>query len=690
MLQKVRELLAERQAAQADASTTSLGEKYTSGPGRAFSSANLSGRLVVIEKGTVLDVVPYLRLYRVALLRGHVITCTYASEATFQPLGVTSATTIPPASTVLVARVPSEDSGIIIAVVPDNVKTYGDSPGDELVAGANAGFFGDLHQKTIMHRQPPGGGGIKAWKDNIVDSLPGDWIKFSRLGSSLFLTDFLSGFRVNEYCGIWLNYLDSLLRVSALNYQLWTSGSEEYSMLFWKAFLRYRGYGFTIRSQLGAKDEARSGNPFLDIDSDQYENPEARVSNIEPVTLPKGETGLYSRFPMHRVQEWEGALGQGGMKWVINSTNNGGPFPVPAAQEGTTSNGTFIVQSRSGILLAKYPYISAPLRASDPDENYGKPNPETFDGQLNTFLTKSNAWGFTGKVGLVQNMHPLDIRNLLCNWEAQAGFHLLPKKFKFLKETELYNYFKQGLYAPTGRNTAFSPSFFFMDSFGDIMIQNGQGASIELKGGKIKISAPEGISIDCGGKIVVFGKEMTVASETQTSLIAGEQIRMQVKQDEVQETPPSSGTIQEREDTTKINAYKDKEQQFVLSGTGNHQLTGCLAADYISVGMQRVGICTTMVAGGRYDPIPLPIYHEPVSWLYPIVASGRMNNYVPSKILYGNPSQYRFPSTLMDSGSAKVPSDVETDVSFTTIVNAFPISTTPQDMGFTNGVVVSN
>lgn len=687
MLNQVKDLLAERQVARAAKSVSSLNQKQTEGFGRAASAADLSGRLIVVEKGTILDAVPYLRLYRVALLRGPVITCTYGTDSTFQPFGVTSATVIPPGTTVLVVRAPSDNHGIIISAVPDFVKTYGDSPADELVAGANAGFFGDLNQKAVMHYQPPAGGGILAWKDNLVDALPGDWVKFSRLGSALFLTDFLSGFRVNEYCGIWMNYLDSLLRIAALNHQVWTAGSEEYSMLFWKAFLKYSGYGFTIRSQLGAKNEVRYSNPFISVTEDQYENPDVRASNIEPVTLVRGETSLYSRFPVHRVQEWGGVLGQGGMKWVVNSTNTGGPFPIPSAQDGTIANGVRIIQSRSGILLAKYPYISAPLRASDPDENYGKPDPATFDGELGTFLTKSNAFAFTGRLGLVRTMHILDIHNLLCNWEAQVGFYLLPKKFKFLKESELYNYFKQGLYSPAGSNS-FSPAFIYLDNFGDILIQNGQGATIELKGGKIRISAPEGVHIDTGGELITFGKTVKTIAEAKMYLTSGERITMNVPADAHTEDPPTSGTTQEREDLAKINQYKDKDQMFVLSNDGNHQITGCVQADYISVSMQRVGLCTTVVAGGSYVPGSPVTILEPVPWLYQVFAAKKMNQFQPSKFLIASPTSYKFPATVDANGIARTPADMMAEPTFTQVIGTFPVTGTPQDMGFTNGILV--
>lgn len=684
MLKQVWEFLEERKYRTAGQSRSD-GRRDPSSVDRSFLSADISGKLLVLERGVVLDVIPFLRLYRVALHQGHVILCTYATESTFQPLGTTSQVTIPPSSTVLVARLPSEDYGIILSVVPEFVKTYGDSPADEIISGANAGFFGDLYQKAIMHYQPPDGGGIYAWRDSMVDALPGDWVKFSRLGSSIFLNDFLVGMRVNEYCGVWLNYLDSLLRLAGLNYQFWTGGSEEYKMLFWKAFLGYRGYGYTIRSQLGARNENINSEGLIEIAASYYENPDARVSNVEPVSIT-GATSQFSRLPFHRVQEWEGVLGQGGMKWVINPVGSGNNL-TPVAQQGTTASGTIIFQSRQGILLAKYPYITAPIRIADPDENYGKPDPAEFDAELNVFLQRIGIQGITGRLALIRSMHPLDIRNLLCNWEAQAGFYLLPKKFQFLRETEQFYFYRQKILTPSSSTS--SPALIYIDPLGDILLQNGQGATIELRGGMIRISAPDGVFIDSGNRTTIFGKSVEVVGDQDALIAAKDSIHLQLKQNLGVTDPNTDGmSEQERRDLLQINEYRKPAQMFHLSSDGRHRLTGCLDADYVSTKHQRNAVCTTVYVGANVLPTNLPIPGYPVPWLYHVKASGKSSIYRSAEMISAGTGGALTPSMVDESGLAKIPVDVNADADISTVISGFPYTSGGADVGFSNTVIV--
>lgn len=686
MFKKTRELLLEREAQRAASAATTFAERSSkSSQDLIYNVSDLKNRVLLVEQGTIQDVVPFLRLYRVALLKGHILNCTYAADVAFQPLGVSDNTILSPGTTVLVARLPNETYGIIISVIPDFVKTYGDSYADELVQGSNVGFFSDLTQKSIMYYQPPGGGGISAWKDVHVDALPGDWARFSRLGAALFVSDFLSGFRLNEYCGLWLNYFDSLLRIAGLNYQLWTGGSEEYSMLYWKAFLRYRGYGYSIDSQLGKRLEGSATDPFLTTNASYYEHPDAHVSNVEHISIARGETSSIARLPQHKVQEWEGILGQGGAKWLIsNKYKDTGTFPVPDAQECITAHGTYIVQSRSGILLAKYPFISAPVRVSDPDEAYGKPSIEDFEDDFESFLTKLSNINFTGKLPLISTTHILDIRNLLCNWEATAGFYLLPKKFKFIKETELYNHFQQGLKLAQG-SSAYSPAFFYMDPFGDIIIQNGQGARIELRGGSIRISAPENIYIDAGSNTVVFGKDVKILSESELNVAAKTTLRLQVKKGQI--TEPTDDELKEEPLLQTLYDYKNKDQMFIMSNTGKHYLSGCYKVEYMNTLHQKVGACVSVSEGGSYSALVLPVAYQPSPWLYNIYVSQALNNYTTSEMLRAvSLRACDMPYSVDESGLAKLPGDVGSEA-FDTITSSFP-GTTTVDVGLSNMVLV--
>ena len=476
---------------------------------KSFSSTDLH-KLVIIERGVIHDSIPYLKLYRVAMENGSIVMCTNSGDISSPLFGVSSNVAIPNGATVLVIRYPGATYGVIIAVEPDVLAITGASKPDELVAGSNIGFVSSTHTRYILASQTPGGGGIRAWKDMHLDAIPGDWVQMSKTGLSLFLDNFIVGLRANEYCGVWANYLDSLLRIAGFNYQLWTGGSEEFSYTKGIAFLKYSGYGYSTREQLGQKYPIDAGpQPYSELGPERTDHPYSRVSNLEHISV-LGETDEYSRLPQHRVQRWEGLLGQGGMQWIFAPKKNSkGTFPLPVAQTGVTSQGFIIQRSAKGILISKYPFISAPVRIADPEEDIGNESTATEFNKVNQFLQKSIQDSFAAtsltQYGLLFR-NVLDIQNIICNWDAQAGFYTFPKKFKFITETELNEYLNTALNF-SGKNL-YSFSSIYLDPFGDIEVTNGSGSSVILSGKDIIISAKGSVHINAGEDVVISGKNI--------------------------------------------------------------------------------------------------------------------------------------------------------------------------------------
>jgi len=470
-----------------------------------INRVTLSG-IVLIEQGVIQDVFPFLRLYKVAISGGPIIVCTYAADSTSGNFGVQDHTTLTIGTTVWVVRTPGAPYGAIFAVQPEFLTVEGMRHADEIVSGSNIGYISDPFYRTILLRKPPKGG-MPYWDGSHLDSIPGEWVKMAHTGVAIFADPFLAGIRANEYCGVWVNYFDSLLRIAGLNYQKWTGGSEENEYIDWDKYISYKGYAYTLAGQAGMK--TASGHQFQELSAAYHEHPELRISAIEPKSAIFGESNTISRFPVHNKQEWGGIIGQGGLEFVTSnlrpSFSGQSPVPFSRIQIANTASGFHIVQADRGILLAKYPLIPTVVRAADFDE-------ELYDAdgkcvQRATYLIPKLLKGetiFNAAFYLAASRNLHDIRNYLCNWEALAGIYAYINKFKILTEKEIGK-IKRVRVHPNDRFGG-GCAYIYLDPAGDIVLENRSGARIELIGKDIRITAPGKIIIDSGKKIATFSR----------------------------------------------------------------------------------------------------------------------------------------------------------------------------------------
>ncbi len=468
-----------------------------------INRVTLSG-VVLIEQGVIQDVFPFLRLYKVAISGGPIIVCTYAADSTSGNFGVQDHTTLTIGTTVWVVRTPGAPYGAIFAVQPEFLTVAGMRHADEIVSGSNIGYISDPFYRTILLRKPPKGG-MPYWDGSHLDSIPGEWVKMAHTGVAIFADPFLAGIRANEYCGVWVNYFDSLLRIAGLNYQKWTGGSEENEYIDWDKYISYKGYAYTLAGQAGMK--TASGHQFQELSAAYHEHPELRISAIEPTSAIFGESATISRFPAHNKQEWGGIIGQGGLEFVTSNYAPSGQSPVPVSriQIANTASGFHVVQADRGILLAKYPLIPTVVRAADFDEELYDPDGKCV--QRATYLIPKLLKGetiFNTAFYLAASRNLYDIRNYLCNWEALAGIYAYINKFKILTEKKI-GQIKRVRVHPNDRFGG-GCAYIYLDPAGDIVLENRSGARIELIGADIRITAPGKIIIDSGEKIATFSR----------------------------------------------------------------------------------------------------------------------------------------------------------------------------------------
>lgn len=491
---------------------------------KGLVNRNTIAGVVLVEQGVIQDVVPILRLYKVAISGGPIIVCTYAADATSSNFGVQDHSTLAVGTTVWVIRTPGSPYGAIFAVQPELLTIPGMRILDELVSGSNVGYLTDNLYKNIFERTRRRG--LAEWDGSHLDSIPGEWVKMAHTGLAIFVDPFLVGIRANEYCGVWANYFDSLLRIAGLNYQKWTGGSEEFEYLDWNQFISYKGYAYNVAGQAGSK--SASGDPFYIINDTYYQDLGVRTSAIEPETAIFGETPFYSRFPVHNKQSWGGVIGQGGLEFVISNGISplwfeylGDNFIRSKVQTANTASGFHVVQAEGGILFAKYPLIPYVARKADFDEELYDPEGKCVTRArylTERFKTGLPICGYGLLTAEERNLH--DIRNYLCNWEALAGVYAYINKFKVYTEKEVRDTIGHGINDP---NSYWSgTAYIYMDPVGDIVLENREGARIELVGKNIRITAPGKIILDSGNKVVLFGREASIHGRDKVTLSAQE------------------------------------------------------------------------------------------------------------------------------------------------------------------------
>ncbi|HOK53037.1 MAG TPA: hypothetical protein PKV43_01095 [Armatimonadota bacterium] len=594
-------------------------------------------QLVIIERGVVQDCLPYLRNYRVALEMGSVITCTPLMSSGPGLWGVLDASGYLPGTQVLVLRIPGEAYGYIIGAIPEFISSYGEELSNELVHGSNVGYVRDFQRDLIA----TGGllaGGIYAWRGAPLDATAGEFVKISKTGTALFLDPMVAALQASDYCGVWANYLDSLLRVAGLNYQLWTAGSEEFVYTQAGNIWKYKGWGYHVSRQLGVKGTSQA-QALWKIPDEVSQNVSSKLSPIEHSSVLFGEQPNISRLPAHDVQEWEGLVGQGGTKIVYQIGRN----PIPVSKQTVTAHGRILLSSSRAIVIAKYPFITAPWRVGEPDEQAGdSPNVTTKCAQF--LQSASNLPSFVSKVLSTTDYTPLDIYNIVANWEAFAGFLTNPGKFTPITERIISNTVKLRLrWGPR----IDAPAFIILDDLGNIVLRNNSGASIELKNGDIRISCPGTIYIDSGTQIKTFSATQNHYAEERINIFASERVQLQVR---------GAGTTAISPNSKYYSAASQENLYLRLDSSGVHKMTGVFNCDNISTNGIYMQECFYEAAPNIAGAIPSTIALVMPPWYFEGLEMGLQQ----SNVGRSSSDRSQIPRTSNQSSYLTTPYDVMT------------------------------
>lgn len=526
-----------------------------------------------ISVGTILEVFTFFNTYKVSLLNGPILLCTVIPDSGLgfiAPIGFKGYTVN---TQVFVLYRPGSKYGYILGAIPPLVIIPGAYNPDELIAAANSGISIEPFYRVLFDRIKLGKTRLPYWWGAPRDLLEGDVGYISETGLGFFVSPFLAGLRANEYCGIWVNYLDSLLRLAGFNFQEWTGGSERAVMLDWTLVWGYEGLAASLYDQLGLRKQFDEIPGSVLLTPEEWTGLDSRKSNFEPIDLVEfkeqeqggqngegqedegGEEGegeeeaekdeetkerealtkdqvqdAIFRLPFHTYQRWFGSVAPGQQHFVFAPPGHPEAFsdnfiPRPLAHWGATLSGYLFFRSVNGILLAKYPYISAPTRILDVGEGAGALTEKQIDNAKEYVFRKDN--DTPGKRYTTIRCNTIyDIHNFIANWEAQLGFNIFTKSFQYINES-LQHSFADEKYPDEKDGLGFkrrSSSYIYLDPYGNISITNGAGSCIEMVGDTIRISAPGRVLIDSGNQIKLFSGHITQIAEFDITNIASKQV----------------------------------------------------------------------------------------------------------------------------------------------------------------------
>lgn len=432
-----------------------------------------AGRVV---RGWIMDGTPIANAYRVHPEKGMPIIATATSHVSQSLIGATAINTYAPGTAVLVMLHDTDTSGYIIGAIPD-ILNASENAVHPYISQASRKRVDDCHKKHIKQQKGNNIPDWSAWRP-YDGTLTSEWGAVTTTGLKITLDDFMAQLAVNEFCGVSGFYHDSLLRVAGYNMQVWTAGSERHAYMDQAECNDVSGYAAYPWEAMGAL------KPSTDIvktySPDTYQHP---TDGKPYYSFWENKNDLQQ--PYHRVQHFQGYLGQGGRSvlhappaeidiWTYKKSaaaSKGEVYdsavkttlgdPPRAGSEGDKDNtemeekpviglhednigydGRRFIASAKGIVLTKRMLLPMPTRVRPPEDREGD------DAETNYKASGQNGAGPEHKITgdfKTTGKHPnlqrasglLDLHGYLFNYAGSHPFHWHAKDYKTWEQSEL-------------------------------------------------------------------------------------------------------------------------------------------------------------------------------------------------------------------------------------------------------------
>jgi hypothetical protein len=433
-----------------------------------------TGRLCV---GLIVDGTAIANCYKVFVEKARApIIASALSSTSHAAFGASAINSYAPGTSVILMIHDKIGQGYILGAAP-SVLDVGARAYHDYVSQASRKRVDDCHKKYLKE---PMSGQMVDWSNwrPWDGTLGGEWGVVSTTGIGVSVDDFMMKAAVNEFCGVYGFYHDSLLRLAGYNMQVWTAGSERdaymdqaecndttgYAPYPWEA-VGILTTGTAMIEEYAPKDyQSALGKPYYSHweNKHEFQQPYHRTQKFF------GYLGQGARAVVHappkNLDRWTYKPGQSGQPekpydsqvtsadGFAPDTGGGGAAKLRTHQErpafglsevNTALDGRYFVASAKGIVLSKRPLLPMPQRLKRPDSGEGDDTEQAYKAAGK--FGNGPDHKITGDIKTTDENYPnlqraaavLDLHGYLFNYAGLHPFYWHAKDYKTWEQSEL-------------------------------------------------------------------------------------------------------------------------------------------------------------------------------------------------------------------------------------------------------------
>lgn len=312
---------------------------------------------------TIEDSFAHAGSYLVRLPAGRLVNASDINQVGCVPLGARPASSYPVKSRVIVGQIPGVDQYVIFGSVG---KSMGDPNlilPDSVVLRSQVGLFQDPLHYSVFADPKSELGNFSAGRP--ADVLPGDWGVSNDLGLMVFIGRMMATIKASDSAKVEAFWGDDLLRLVGYNYELFTSGAEdkrindegEYNEFYRCGMFPWEGLGI---AQIGTAVQTADGRLAPNSAKAKFEPLEDNQLLVQRYLKMGGYIGDIQREfvcappAALRRETYSAQTKYPGLLDIVKS-----------------SNGAFAVRSAKEIILEKYALIPVPKEMIAPEDPLG-------------------------------------------------------------------------------------------------------------------------------------------------------------------------------------------------------------------------------------------------------------------------------------------------------------------------------
>jgi hypothetical protein len=560
--------------------------------GQMLSTITQFGSRQHVIVGVIDDYISSAYCYRVRTTdgAGGPLLCVQGTVGSFGAFGAKDVGVLTPGATVVVAKM-TQSYGVIIGVVPFHAYDPRRCLSDQISYATRTRVDAGHRKPLTIGNQRNAINWIANRPHDVVAGTQG-WI--TARGMRILISDAYAQLGGGDACNITAFYNDMLLRLTGYNFELRTCAREHMQLNDQEELHDYLGQCVYPWEQLGL---LQIGDPRRKIEPQAFQISEPWYAVWEP----KDD----KQQPFHRLQEFQGYLGQGGMRTLVGPPASPPEYlkleekqDIPGlARDFTTLAGARVISAAHSISLIKRITLPNPYRMMKPEDGRGdkkenyKHSGQLGGGKAHKITDMPKLSGEHKHFTLAAAI--LDLHAYLCNWSALHPFHYHEKDWDLLEEADVkfdgplitqyqFDYAKligtNCLEPPSPKtlkiderygNVEFyeTMSHFTQLPDGGITIGDGYGAEIRLSGGNLYLSAPGDVFLKSGRNVVTWaGWDATTRAQNSVDLSATKHdVRLKAGKN-LQIMAEKGGVLIESQATEVTYDYAQPGEQVVASG----------------------------------------------------------------------------------------------------------------------------